>query len=114
MGSGNSRLGTRLFNRHSKAELSVLEARFPVEMNETEQRSLRLTRSVFGLYIPSSFFSCSHFASTISFVARSDPTSSGHGRVNPSVGHFRVASIPIFDPKSGSRDEWSNESTGPS
>jgi len=23
---------------------------------------------------------------------------SGHGRVNPSSGHFFVASIPIFDP----------------
>ena len=40
-------------------------------------------------------------------------TSSGHGRSNPSVGHLRVASMPILLPKFGSREAWSRESTGP-
>ena len=39
-------------------------------------------------------------ASTRFFVSSSINISSGHGRVNPSDAHFRVASIPIFDPKS--------------
>jgi hypothetical protein len=41
-----------------------------------------------------------HIPSTRAFVFSSIKISSGHGRVNPSVSHFRVASIPIFDPKS--------------
>jgi hypothetical protein len=39
-------------------------------------------------------------ASTLAFVFSSTSISSGHGRANPSLAHFRVASIPIFDPKS--------------
>jgi len=41
-----------------------------------------------------------HRASTFFFVASSIRISSGHGRANPSDSHLRVASIPIFDPKS--------------
>src|SRR5712692_727078 len=41
-----------------------------------------------------------HRASTLFFVASSINISSGHGRVKPSDAHLRVASIPIFDPKS--------------
>src|SRR6267143_4481778 len=41
-----------------------------------------------------------HRASTRFFVAPSIKISSGHGRVKPSDAHLRVASIPIFDPKS--------------
>ena len=48
--------------------------------------------------IPSSFASAFHLLSTSSFVLASIRISSGQGRVKPSVGHFRVASIPIFDP----------------
>ena len=32
------------------------------------------------------------------FVASSIKISSGHGRVNPSVSHLRVASMPILEP----------------
>ena len=39
-------------------------------------------------------------ASTRAFVFSSTSISSGHGRANPSLAHLRVASIPIFDPKS--------------
>src|SRR6266446_4640217 len=37
-------------------------------------------------------------ASIFAFVSSSMRISSGHGRANPSDAHFRVASIPIFDP----------------
>ena len=43
---------------------------------------------------PNSF----HFLSTRLFVASSITISSGYGRVNPSVAHFRVASTPILEP----------------
>src|SRR6266852_2085075 len=59
--------------------------------------------------IPKSF----HFWSTSDFVFSSIRISSGQGRVKPSAGHFRVASMPIFEPKFGSREAWSSESTGP-
>ena len=39
-----------------------------------------------------------HSASTRAFVASSIRISPGHGLVKPSVGHFRVASTPIFEP----------------
>src|ERR1017187_8684524 len=55
----------------------------------------------------------SHSTSTFSRVLKSLTISSGHGRVNPSVGHLRVASTPIFEPKSWMRAAWSDESTGP-
>lgn len=42
--------------------------------------------------------SLSHIASTFAFVALSISIIAGHGRSNPSAFHFRVASIPIFDP----------------
>ena len=41
---------------------------------------------------------------TWAFVFSSIRISSGQGRVNPSLGHLRVASTPIFEPKSGSRE----------
>src|SRR5450755_2142802 len=41
-----------------------------------------------------------HNPSIRAFVPASIKISSGHGRANPSVAHFRVASIPIFEPKS--------------
>jgi hypothetical protein len=44
--------------------------------------------------MPSSF----HFLSTSALVFSSIRISSGQGRVNPSLAHLRVASIPIFDP----------------
>ena len=39
-----------------------------------------------------------HNASTRAFVAPSISIIAGHGLSNPSAFHFRVASIPIFDP----------------
>jgi hypothetical protein len=48
--------------------------------------------------IPNSLASAFHFPSTSARVFASITISSGHGRVNPSVDHLRVASIPIFDP----------------
>ena len=59
--------------------------------------------------IPRSF----HFLSTAALVLSSMRISSGQGRVKPSVGHLRVASIPILEPKLGRREAWSSESTGP-
>src|SRR6267142_674845 len=59
--------------------------------------------------IPKSF----HFLSTCALVFSSIRISSGQGRVKPSVGHLRVASIPILEPKLGRREAWSSESTGP-
>ena len=48
-----------------------------------------------GVYSsPSSF----HFLSTSALVFSSIRISSGQGRVKPSLGHLRVASMPIFDP----------------
>ena len=44
------------------------------------------------------FCSVFQIAATRAFVPSSITISSGQGRVNPSVAHFRVASIPIFDP----------------
>ena len=44
--------------------------------------------------------SCGQIDSTRLFVASSMRISSGHRPVYPSSGHLRVASIPIFDPKS--------------
>lgn len=43
-------------------------------------------------------FSVFQSAWTRTLVASSITISSGQGRVNPSVAHFRVASIPIFEP----------------
>ena len=39
-----------------------------------------------------------HNSSTLLFTSPDISITPGHGRVNPSPGHFRVASIPIFDP----------------
>jgi hypothetical protein len=47
---------------------------------------------------PNSFANCFHFPSTSARVFPSITISSGHGRANPSVDHFRVASTPIFEP----------------
>src|ERR1017187_10630365 len=49
---------------------------------------------------PNSF----HRFVTCAFVFSSMRISSGHGRVKPSLGHLRVASTPIFEPKSGKRE----------
>lgn len=54
--------------------------------------------------IPSSFANAFHLLSTRALVFESMTISSGQGRTNPSLDHFRVASMPIFDPKSGSRE----------
>src|SRR6185437_667336 len=54
-----------------------------------------------------------HIASTRRFVASSITTRPGHARVNPSSGHFRVASRPILDPYVNARLEWSSTSMGP-
>jgi hypothetical protein len=43
---------------------------------------------------PSSF----HFLSTRALVLSSIRISSGQGRLKPSLGHLRVASMPIFEP----------------
>jgi hypothetical protein len=45
-------------------------------------------------FSPNSF----HFLSTSALVFSSIWISSGQGRVKPSLGHLRVASMPIFDP----------------
>jgi hypothetical protein len=50
--------------------------------------------------IPKSF----HFLSTSALVFSSIRISSGQGRLKPSLGHLRVASMPIFEPKLGSRE----------
>src|SRR6266550_2137800 len=62
---------------------------------------------------PTPIPSLSHIASTRSFVAGSISITLGQLRVNPSSGHFRVASIPIFDPYVNARLEWSRTSIGP-
>jgi hypothetical protein len=41
---------------------------------------------------------CFHSSSTRRFTSGAISMTSGHGRTKPSSGHFRVASIPIFDP----------------
>src|ERR1700731_2448089 len=77
--------------------------------NRVQKKSFR------GLYsIPSSFASVFHLLFTRDLVFSSIRISSGQGRVKPSLAHLRVASMPIFEPKFGSRDAWSSESTGPS
>src|SRR6185437_173360 len=57
--------------------------------------------------------SVAHIASTRRFVSSSITTRPGHARVNPSSGHFRVASSPIFDPYVNARLEESSTSMGP-
>src|SRR5207253_1962515 len=52
-------------------------------------------------------------ASIFFFVSVSILISPGHGRAKPSVGHLRVASTPILEPKLGSREACSSWSTGP-
>src|SRR5688572_22771185 len=54
-----------------------------------------------------------HIAVTRSLVRGSISMSFGHSRVNPSSGHLRVASMPIFDPYVNARLEWSSTSIGP-
>jgi hypothetical protein len=69
-------------------------------------------RTTFGgppYSIPNSF----HIRSTFAFTSADILISAGQGRVKPSVGHLRVASIPILGPKLGRREAWSSESTGP-
>ena len=39
-----------------------------------------------------------HIASTLAFVSASISIIAGHGLSNPSAFHFRVASMPIFEP----------------
>ena len=39
-----------------------------------------------------------HISSTRSFTSADISITPGHGRVKPSPGHLRVASIPIFEP----------------
>ncbi len=51
-------------------------------------------RCLHNLHSPS----FAQIASTLAFVAPSISIIAGHGRSNPSAFHFRVASIPIFDP----------------
>src|SRR4029079_19711630 len=51
---------------------------------------------------------------TLSRASSDMRISSGQGRVKPSPGPLRVASIPIFEPRFGRREAWSSESTGPS
>jgi hypothetical protein len=58
------------------------------------RRDLGIFRPRGPLYNPSVF----HSEPTRALVASSIRISSGHGRVKPSVAHFRVASMPIFDP----------------
>src|SRR3970282_2085765 len=70
--------------------------------------------SNFCLLTPSYNPSFSHFPSTSALMRGSMRSSSGQGRVKPSVGHLRVASTPIFEPKFGRRLEGASESTGPS
>src|ERR1700683_1511858 len=53
-----------------------------------------------GQSSPSSF----HFLSTSALVFSSIRISSGQGRVKPSLGHLRVASLAIFDPELGRRE----------
>jgi len=58
----------------------------------------RQRESVENQTIPSSLASAFHLLSTSAFVFASITISSGQGRVNPSLAHLRVASIPIFEP----------------
>ena len=48
--------------------------------------------------IPNSLARAFHLPSTNALVFASITISSGHGRVKPSVAHFRVASMPILEP----------------
>src|SRR5664279_3804610 len=57
--------------------------------------------------------SCDHIPSTFAFVPASISITVGHSRLNPSSGHFFVASMPIFDPYVNARLERSSTSTGP-
>ncbi len=52
-------------------------------------------RPVERFYLSPAFF---HIASTRERTSAGILITSGHGRVNPSPGHFFVASTPIFDP----------------
>src|SRR6202041_3445679 len=62
--------------------------------------------------IPSSFANAFHLPSTNALVFASITISSGQGRGKPSVGHLRVASMPIFEPQLARREAWSGEATG--
>src|SRR5882724_5647805 len=81
----------------------------PEAIHEDGRRTSTATPPPKSTYNPNPF----HIPATRAFVSSSIKISSGHGRANPSLAHFRVASTPIFDPKSCSRDAWSNVSVGP-
>ena len=51
--------------------------------------------------------------STFAVVVGSIFSMGGQGRLKPSAGHLRVASMPILLPKLGRREAWSRESMGP-
>ena len=77
-----------------KAESPTLKAESLTRNTESDSESPRAD----SYSKPSSFASAFHFPSTSARVLASITISSGQGRANPSVDHFRVASIPIFEP----------------
>ncbi len=61
------------------------------------------------LYFPRGFIpKLAQRLSTFFLTSGSMTISSGQGRAKPSVGHLRVASIPIFEPKLGRREACSS------
>src|SRR5581483_11522463 len=70
----------------------------PTKQSLSVQRAFASVIEFSSYSIPISFANAFHLLSTKSRVFLSMRISSGHGRVNPSLDHFRVASTPIFDP----------------
>jgi hypothetical protein len=85
-------------NRSTRASLNRPEKSAHAARESLVASSESLTKT--ARYSPRLF----HNASIRAFVPASIKISSGHGRANPSVAHLRVASIPIFEPRSWMRE----------
>jgi hypothetical protein len=80
-------------NLQTLSQFAAKNATLELELEKRRAFQVRLFHS-----IPSSLARLFHLPSMSALVLESMVISSGHGRVNPSVDHLRVASIPILEP----------------
>src|SRR3989338_9928772 len=88
--------GLPLRNRIVAAEFTLLVVE-PCHRQVRLWRTSSTTTKSFYRFIPYSF----QRLSTRAFISGVITMSSGQSRVKPSEGHFRVASMPIFEPALG-------------
>ena len=105
-------LAYNLAVENRRGRLGWAEGFEPSATGTTIRRSTKLSyahRNLFSLSAPPSGKQCAphphsynpaffHKSSTRCFTSADISITPGQGRVNPSPGHFLVASIPIFEP----------------